>query len=81
MAETTARSFEASLDRLTAIVKELEGEGVDLERSVELFREGRTLVTHCEALLKNAETTLRSADGDAAVPATVDRPIDDEQPF
>jgi exodeoxyribonuclease VII small subunit len=81
MAETTARSFEASLDRLTQIVKELESEGVDLERSVELFREGRTLVTHCEVLLKNAETTLRSADGEAAAPATIDRPVEDEQPF
>ena len=81
MAENSAHSFEASLDRLSAIVKELEGEGVDLERSVELFREGRTLVTHCELLLKNAETTLRSADGNAAIPATVDRPIEDEQPF
>ena len=81
MTENKSRSFEASLDRLTAIVKELEGEGVDLERSVELFREGRTLVTHCEALLKNAEETLRSADGSAAIPATVDRPVEDEQPF
>jgi exodeoxyribonuclease VII small subunit len=76
MAEKTAGTFEASLDRLTAIVKELESEGVDLERSVELFREGRGLVTQCEALLKNAETTLRAADGEAAAPATVD-----EQPF
>jgi exodeoxyribonuclease VII small subunit len=80
MAENKSRSFEASLTRLTDIVKELEGEGVNLERSVELFREGRELVTHCETLLKNAETTLRSADGDAAAPATTDRPAD-EQPF
>jgi exodeoxyribonuclease VII small subunit len=81
MVENKSRSFEASLGRLTEIVKELEGEGVDLERSVELFREGRELVTHCETLLKNAETTLRSADGAAAAPATIDRPAEDEQPF
>jgi exodeoxyribonuclease VII small subunit len=81
MVENKSRSFEASLDRLTAIVKELEGEGVDLERSVELFREGRTLVTHCETLLKTAEQTLRSADGTAAAPATLERPPEDEQPF
>jgi exodeoxyribonuclease VII small subunit len=80
MVENKSRSFEASLGRLTEIVKELESEGVDLERSVELFKEGRELVTHCETLLKNAEITLRSADGDAAVPATVDR-VEDEQPF
>ncbi len=82
MAENKSRSFEASLDRLSAIVKELEGEGVELERSVELFREGRTLVVHCEALLKSAEETLRSADGPTAAPATPARvPVDDEQPF
>jgi exodeoxyribonuclease VII small subunit len=80
MAENKSRSFEQSLDRLTAIVKELEGEGVDLERSVELFREGRTLVTHCETLLKSAEATLRSTDA-AAAPAEFEPEPVDEQPF
>jgi exodeoxyribonuclease VII small subunit len=81
MAENKSGSFEASLDRLTAIVKELEDPGVNLERSVELFKEGRGLVTLCEDLLKNAETTLRAADGSAAAPATIGRPAEDEQPF
>ena len=58
MTENKSNSFENSLDRLKAVVDELERESVDLERSVELFREGRTLVARCEALLKNAE--LRS---------------------
>jgi exodeoxyribonuclease VII small subunit len=80
MAENKSGSFEASLDRLTAIVKELEDPGVNLERSVELFKEGRGLVTLCEDLLKNAETTLRAADGSTAAPATF-RPVEDEQPF
>lgn len=62
MADGKSGSFEASLTRLEAIVKELEGDGVDLERSVELFREGRTLVKRCEDLLKNAEETLRATD-------------------
>jgi exodeoxyribonuclease VII small subunit len=81
MAEKPAHTFESSLDRLTAIVKELEGEGVDLERSVDLFREGRVLVQTCESLLKNAETTLRAADGATASPATIERTPNDEQPF
>jgi exodeoxyribonuclease VII small subunit len=76
MAEKPAHTFEASLDRLTAIVKELESEGVNLERSVELFREGKTLVQHCELLLKNAETTLRAADGATAAPAISQRASD-----
>ena len=83
MAENKSSSFESSLDRLRAVVDELERESVDLERSVELFREGRTLVAHCEALLKNAEETLRAADGTAAAPSTAERggESEDDAPF
>ena len=80
MAENKSSSFESSLDRLKAVVDELEKESVDLERSVELFQEGRTLVARCEALLKNAEETLRAADGNVAAPTTTERD-DDEAPF
>jgi exodeoxyribonuclease VII small subunit len=82
MAENKSSSFEHSLDRLRAVVDELEKESVDLERSVELFQEGRTLVARCEVLLKNAEETLRAADGNAAAPAIVNEEERlDEQPF
>jgi len=81
MTENKSRSFEASLERLDAIVRELEAEGVELERSVELFKEGRTLVARCEELLKNAEDTLRAADGTTAAPATPGPADDDETPF
>ena len=80
MAENKSTSFESSLDRLRAIVDELERESVDLERSVELFKEGRTLVARCEVLLKSAEETLRAADGTAAVPGTSARTDNDERP-
>jgi exodeoxyribonuclease VII small subunit len=80
MADNKSPSFESSLDRLKAVVDELERESVDLERSVELFKEGRTLVARCEALLKNAEETLRTADGTAAAPSTTERADDDECP-
>ncbi|HEY2375121.1 MAG TPA: exodeoxyribonuclease VII small subunit [Gemmatimonadaceae bacterium] len=36
----TAPSFEARLDRLEAIVHELEGDQVELARALELFEEG-----------------------------------------
>ena len=82
MAENKSTSFESSLDRLKKVVDELERDSVDLERSVELFKEGRTLVAHCEVLLKNAEETLRTADGPPAGPIpTGDERIDDETPF
>ena len=80
MADSKSTSFESSLDRLKQVVDELERESVDLERSVELFREGRTLVARCEALLKSAEETLRTADGTAAAPAAAERTGDDEEP-
>ena len=70
------------MTRLEAIVKELEGEGVDLARSVELFKEGRTLVKQCEDLLKNAEETLKAADGVAAAErSNNDALADDATPF
>jgi exodeoxyribonuclease VII small subunit len=78
MAENKSSSFESSLDRLKAVVDELERESVDLERSVELFREGKTLVARCEALLKNAEETLRAADAPAPPP---EDPADEGSPF
>ena len=77
MAENKSGSFEASLERLNAIVRELESEGVDLERSVALFKEGRTLVARCEDLLKAAEQTLRAADTTTAAPTTTQRNGDD----
>jgi exodeoxyribonuclease VII small subunit len=84
MAENKSSSFESSLDRLKAVVDELERESVDLERSVELFKEGKTLVARCEALLKSAEETLRAVDGTAA-PAVAESGDDErlagERPF
>ena len=80
MAENKSSSFESSLDRLKAVVDELERESVDLERSVELFKEGRTLVARCEGLLKNAEETLRVADGTAAAPSVAERNGENERP-
>jgi exodeoxyribonuclease VII small subunit len=81
MAENKSASFEASLARLSEIVTELEREGVELERAVKLYGEGRELVARCETLLKGAEETLRAAaagipGGGAPTPAE-----DDETPL
>lgn len=75
MTDSKSSSFEASLGRLETIVKELEGEGVDLERSVELFKEGKSLVARCETLLKTAEATLRGAEA-----ASTDERLDGQDP-
>ena len=59
--------FEDALKRLEAIVSELEGEDVPLERALELFQEGVELGRRCGAKLDEAEhkvsVLLERADG------------------
>lgn len=74
MPENKSASFEASLARLQEIVTELEGDQVDLERSVQLYGEGRRLVEHCENLLGVAEKALREAGNGSAAEAEVPAP-------
>jgi exodeoxyribonuclease VII small subunit len=61
--------FEASMERLDHIVRELESAQVPLERAISLFEEGLQLGTQCNALLEKAqlrvEKLLEKVDGDA----------------
>ena len=61
--------FEASMDRLEAVVRELEGGKVSLERAMALFEEGRKLGQACRAALDSAQVRvdklLERADGSA----------------
>lgn len=59
------QSFEQKLDRIDAIVKQLESNTVPLDKAVELFQEGKKLAAECEALLKNAQATLDKAMGES----------------
>ena len=84
MAENKAATFEASLKRLEEIVQTLEGDAVSLDRSVELFQEGRELARRCEVLLRTAQQTIDSAvAGTAAAGAAVAGPeaLDDDVSF
>jgi exodeoxyribonuclease VII small subunit len=77
-------TFEASLARLQEIVGELDREGVELERAVALYEEGRKLVARCEKLLADAEKTLREAAAAttaSAETAELGARADDEIPF
>ena len=62
MAENTGpqpvRSFEASLEDLEKVVKELEGGDLPLERSLELFERGMSLSDECRKQLEAAETRV-----------------------
>ena len=64
-----APDFEACMDRLEAVVRELEGGKVSLERAMALFEEGRKLGSVCRAALDSAQVRvdklLERADGSA----------------
>jgi len=51
-------SFEACLDELEKVVKELEGGDLTLERSLELFERGMSLSETCRGQLEAAETRV-----------------------
>jgi exodeoxyribonuclease VII small subunit len=51
-------TFEASLDELEKVVKELEAGDLPLERSLELFEKGMALSEICRKQLENAETRV-----------------------
>ena len=53
-----AESFEASLDALEKVVKELEAGDLPLERSLELFERGVSLSEACRKQLEAAETRV-----------------------
>lgn len=61
MSDAAPKTFEAKLDRIDEIVKELETGKPALERAVELFKEGKTLVAQCNADLKVAQEHIDAA--------------------
>lgn len=53
-----APAFEAGLQELEAVVKELESGDLPLERSLELFEKGMQLSETCRKQLEEAETRV-----------------------
>jgi exodeoxyribonuclease VII small subunit len=60
MSSGVPKTFEEKLQRIDAIVKELET-GVDLDRAIELFKEGKVLTGECEQLLRSAQEQVDRA--------------------
>ena len=52
------KSFEASLEALEAIVHQLEGGDLPLEKSLELFEDGIRLSRQCQERLNQAERRI-----------------------
>lgn len=59
----TEPSFEAILERLGQVAKELEKSDVPLEKALALFEEGVVLVRGAEERLSRAETRLEELTG------------------
>jgi exodeoxyribonuclease VII small subunit len=60
------KTFEEKLERIDAIVKELETGRVELDRAIELFKEGKVLARECETLLRSAQEQVDRAMNDAS---------------
>ena len=69
MADQEPASFEQKMSRLEAIVRELEGGSIDLDRAVALFKDGKALARECEALLKVAQEHVERAMSSGQTPA------------
>ena len=57
-ASQPVESFEASLDELEQVVKQLEAGDLPLERALELFERGMSLSDRCRKQLEEAETRV-----------------------
>jgi exodeoxyribonuclease VII small subunit len=56
--EEQSRTFEASLEALEQIVRQLEGGDLPLEKSLELFEQGIRLSRECQDRLSQAERRI-----------------------
>jgi exodeoxyribonuclease VII small subunit len=52
------QSFEAGLDQLESVVRQLEAGDLPLEKSIELFENGMALSEQCRRQLLDAETKV-----------------------
>ncbi|MDQ2865726.1 MAG: exodeoxyribonuclease VII small subunit [Candidatus Eremiobacteraeota bacterium] len=66
MTNDVPRPFEEKLERIDAIVKDLETGRIELDKAIELFKEGKALTRECEALLRNAQEQVDAATSDAS---------------
>lgn len=73
--------FEAKLDRIDAIVKELENPDTKLDRAIALFKEGKLLARECESLLQSAQTQIDEAMADPHGAPARSEELEDQIPF
>lgn len=54
----TEQTFESAYNRLEEITRELDGDNLSLDRSIELYEEGNKLITLCQKMLDAAEKKI-----------------------
>jgi exodeoxyribonuclease VII small subunit len=83
--EEQGRTFEASLEALERIVRQLEDGDLPLEKSLELFEQGIRLSRECQERLSQAERRieilLRDNQGRPVAAAFNEPPKEDENGF
>lgn len=62
--EFQPENFEAALEKLGELVRELEAGDVPLEQSVAAFEEGQRLIKYCQERLSEAEKSLKQIAAD-----------------
>jgi exodeoxyribonuclease VII small subunit len=60
---TESLTFEQALERLDAVVRDLESSETGLDRSLERYEEGVQLLKRCRAILDEAERKIRLLTG------------------
>jgi exodeoxyribonuclease VII small subunit len=71
-AAAAALSYEQARDQLTEVVRRLEGGGLTLEQSLDLWERGERLAAICEQWLEGARARLAAAMA-ARAPESADR--------
>ena len=57
-------NYEQAMAELEEILKGLENDPSGLEKSVEMFERGKSLIQHCQKLLDSAELKVRKLEED-----------------
>ena len=57
-------NYELAMAELEELLRSLENESSGLEKSVEMFERGKSLIQHCQKLLDSAELKVRQLEDD-----------------
>ena len=61
-------NFEESINRLNEIIRTLEKNDLDLDKSLEAFQEGTEIIKNCNRMLDDAQLKVSILNGDKEEP-------------